>query len=152
MELLIKKSPNFTIISESDKKFYKQILDDSNAIYKGFNSQSKRLNSDSSNKWEFIKNDLFSIAKQQFDSTNDEDNLETSILINEKNGSSIGQKVELLPSNPNSLLEMLQLSIASYQAGNKNEYNKINCILDELLKLKKIKKRELKTIYKSIGF
>ena len=46
---------------------------------------------------------------------------------------------------------MLQLSIGSYQAGNKNEFNKIHSILDELVKMKKIKKRELKAIYKDIG-
>ena len=76
-----------------------------------FDSSQKRLNSDASDKWRFIKNELLSSTKT---------------------GSSVN--VELLPSNSHSLVEMLQLSIASYQSGNKNEYNKINAILDELLK------------------
>uniref|UniRef100_A0A1I7WHU1 Transcriptional regulator n=1 Tax=Heterorhabditis bacteriophora TaxID=37862 RepID=A0A1I7WHU1_HETBA len=59
--------------------------------------------------------------------------------------------IDFLPSNPNSLLEMLQLSAESYQAGNENGFNKIHRILDELLKMKEIKKHELKTIYKNIG-
>lgn len=32
-------------------------------------------------------------------------------------------------------MEMLQLSITSYNAGNENKYNTINSISDELLKL-----------------
>ena len=134
LELLLKKSPNFTLISDTDKQFYKEILMDSNGIHYGFDSNNKRYNSDRSEKWKFIKNELFV----------------TSNEINQKTGSSLN--VEFLPSDPNSLVEMLQLSIASYQAGNKNEYNKINCILDELVKIKTIKKRQLKTIYKNIGF
>lgn len=35
----------------------------------------------------------------------------------------------------NSLLEIIQLLKASYQTKNKNEYNKINCILDKLIKI-----------------
>ena len=72
------------MISNEDKQFYKQILDDSNAIYQKFDSNQKRLNSDPSDKWRFIKNEL---------------------LTSTKTGSSIS--VELLPSNSNSLVEML---------------------------------------------
>lgn len=46
---------------------------------------------------------------------------------------------------------MLQLLIAFYKVGNENEYNKTNCILDKLLKLKIIKKKELKATYKNLG-
>ena len=129
LELLLKKSPNFTVISDSDKQLYKQILDDSRAIYQGFDLKTKRMNSDCTEKWNFIKNELFAPPKT---------------------GSSLN--VEFLPSDANSLVEMLQLSIASYQAGNKNECNKINCILDELVKIKTIKKWQLKNIYKNLGF
>lgn len=137
LELMLKKAPNFTIINDDDIKNYFQILKDSNGVYQGFDTNSKRLNSDSSEKWKFIKDNFFS-----------KNNISTS----SKTGGLIGQQnIQILPSNPNSLLEMLQLSTASYQAGNENEYNKINSILDELLRLKIIKKRQLKMIYKNIN-
>ena len=59
MELLLKKSPNSIHVTDEDIKCYKQILDDSNAIYQGFDSTQKRLNSDASNKWKFIKEQIF---------------------------------------------------------------------------------------------
>ena len=63
LKLLIKKTPNLTLISNEDKQFYKQILDDSNAIYQKFDSNQKRLNSDASDKWRFIKNELLTSTK-----------------------------------------------------------------------------------------
>jgi hypothetical protein len=139
LELLLKKSPNLTLISEDDKHFYKQILDDSNAIYQGFNSNSKRLNANSSEIWKFIKNEL----------------------LNSKSEEKIDNSNKALPSDPNELTKMLQQSITSYKSGKdkeieppdlKDEHNKIKAILDELVKIKKIKKEELEVIYENIGF
>jgi hypothetical protein len=127
LELLTKKSLNLTLITDEDKKFYKQILDDSNAIYRNFDSTQKYLNSNSSDMWKFIKSEYLT-----------------------KKGSSL-QRVQILPSNGNSLIEQLQLSLASYKAGNNGEYNKINAIIDELLKIKVFKKRDLTYVYKTIG-
>lgn len=51
-----------------------------------------------------------------------------------KTNSSIENQPMLL-LDLNSLLEIIQLLKASYQTKNKNEYNKINCILDKLIKI-----------------
>lgn len=63
LELLTKKSPNWTLIKENDKQIYNHILINSNAIYQKFDSKSKRLNSDESEKWKFIRNELQSTLK-----------------------------------------------------------------------------------------
>lgn len=139
MELLTKTKPNLILITDTDKESYKQILLDSNGHHK---KDSKDWASDRSDKWKFIKDELKLTEKN-------------------KTGSSIGKKVlplketllqqfpvEILPSDVNSLMKMLQLSIASYRAGNKSEFNKINYILDELLRKRAIKKHDLIEFYK----
>jgi hypothetical protein len=65
MELLLKKSPNFNLVDAEDKKAYKQILSESNAIYQGFNSSQKKLNSDRTEKWHFIKTELIDKSLQR---------------------------------------------------------------------------------------
>ncbi|CAP21365.1 Protein CBG24839, partial [Caenorhabditis briggsae] len=65
--------------------------------------------------------------------------------------STSGSSISFIPSNTNSLIDSLRLSIGSYQAGNKDEYNKIHAMLDELVKQKVIKKKDLGVIYLNIG-
>lgn len=55
LELLLKKSPNFSLYSDDDIEFYKQILDDSKSIYQVFYSSKKRLNTKSGNIHEKVK-------------------------------------------------------------------------------------------------
>ena len=56
LELLLKKKPNFVLITDEDKQNYFRILDDSNGVYQGFDpSTSNRLNSGPSEKWKFIR-------------------------------------------------------------------------------------------------
>ena len=134
LELLIKKSPNLSKLTQSDKQNYREILFCSNALYQGFDNTSKRYNADASGKWKFIKSNYF-VAKQQGQSQD----------------TSTGSSIDFLPSNVDSLINSLRLSIGSYQAGNKSEFNKIHAILDELLRQKKIKKKDLPCIYLNIG-
>ncbi|CAP20529.1 Protein CBG23763 [Caenorhabditis briggsae] len=65
--------------------------------------------------------------------------------------STSGSSISFIPSNTNSLIDSLRLSIGSYQAGNKDEYNKIHAMLDELVKQKVIKKKDLGVIYLNIA-
>lgn len=58
--------------------------------------------------------------------------------------------VTFLPSDPKELVKQLQLSLASYNAGNNGEFNKINAILDGLLKMKTITKNDYIKIHKNI--
>ncbi|CAP20728.1 Protein CBG24021 [Caenorhabditis briggsae] len=135
MELLIKKSPDLKKIQSDDISNYQKILFCSNALYQGFDNTSKKYNSDSSDKWKFIKKHYF-VTKDKNTSTVD--------------GSSIKPSFNFIPSDTNSLINSLRLSIASFQAGNNGEYNKINAILDELVRQKKIRKKDLGVIYLNI--
>ncbi|CAP34047.1 Protein CBG15911 [Caenorhabditis briggsae] len=135
MELLLKKSPDLNKVTTEDSSNYKKILLCSNALYQGFDKNSKRYNADSSDKWAFIKSKYF-VAKTP-----------TTAGTSSTSGSSIS----FIPSNTNSLIDSLRLSIGSYQAGNKDEYNKIHAMLDELVKQKVIKKKDLGVIYLNIG-
>jgi hypothetical protein len=133
MELLTKKSLDMDKIIEEDKEDYKRKLIDTNALYQTFDPNiSKKLNSDSSEKWKFISTELF------------------PNLVKKKGGTIGDKNTTFLPSDPNSLINQLKLSIASYTAGNNGEYNKINSILDELLKQKVITMNKHKKIIKNI--
>lgn len=61
-----------------------------------------------------------------------------------------GKGLEFLPSDPAQLLEQLKLSLASNQAGNTGERNRIVSILETLLGMGVITKNDYKTIAPSI--
>uniref|UniRef100_A0A1I7X5T4 BRCT domain-containing protein n=1 Tax=Heterorhabditis bacteriophora TaxID=37862 RepID=A0A1I7X5T4_HETBA len=149
MELLTKKSPNFKKIQNDDTQNYREILLCSNALYQGFDKNSKRYNADASDKWKFIKANYF-VAKPQGQSSQQSQQSQNS-QSSASSTLSQGSSISFIPSNPNSLIDSLRLSIGSYQAGNTNEYNKIHVILDELVRQKKIKKKDLGVIYLNIG-
>jgi hypothetical protein len=131
LELLTKKSPNENLYNNPhDLNAYKQILFDTNAIYREFDPAKGRINGDKSYKW--------SLAKRLIDSIS----------------SSTGRGIELLPQDPNVLIDMLYLSFSSLNAGNTSatEYNKIFVILDELLRQKVINKTDYWKISRSITF
>jgi hypothetical protein len=128
MELLTKKDPNSELCIEEDYEDYKEILEKTNAIYQGFNRESNKVNSDKSEKWKLIKT-LFS-------------------HLFKKSGGKLN--TTFLPSDPKSLVDQLQLSLASYTAGNNGEYNKINAILDELVKQKILTKNDYIKIHRNV--
>ena len=57
-----------------------------------------------------------------------------------------GTKTIVIPSNPNALLERLDLLMASREAGNTGTRNELVSICDELLRQKIINKNEYKNI------
>jgi hypothetical protein len=128
MELLTKKDPNEDICIEEDYEDYKEILEKTSAIYQGFNRESNKVNSDKSEKWKLIKTLLPHLFK--------------------KSGGKLN--TTFLPSDPKSLVDQLHLSLASYHAGNDGEYNKINVILDELVKQKIITKNDYIKIHRNV--
>lgn len=129
MELLTKTDPNIEILTDQDIKDYKEILEKTNAIYQNADPSSKRLASDKSAKWVIIRDKLFPNTIK-------------------KSGGNLN--VTFLPSDPKELVKQLQLSLASYSAGNNGEFNKINAILDGLLKMKTITKNDYIKIHKNI--
>ena len=129
MELLTKTDPKIEILTENDINDYKEILEKTNGIYQNADPSSKRFASDKSPKWVIISNKLFPNTIK-------------------KSGGKLN--VTFLPSDPRELVDQLQLSLASYRAGNNGEFNKINAILDELLKMKTITKNDFIKIHKNL--
>lgn len=129
MELLTKTDPESEIFTDQDVKDYKEILEKTNAIFQNADPSSKRLASDRSAKWVIISEKLFPNRIK-------------------KSGGNLN--VTFLPSDPKELVNQLQLSLASYSAGNNGEFNKINAILDGLLKMKTITKNDYIKIHKNI--
>ena len=129
MELLTKTDPNIEICTEKDINNYKEILEKTNGIYQNADPSSKRFASDRSAKWVIISNKLFPNTIK-------------------KSGGKLN--ITFLPSDPRELVDQLQLSLASYRAGNNGEFNKINAILDELLKMKTITKNDFIKIHKNL--
>ena len=130
MELLTKKDPNLDLCIEEDYEDYKEILVNTNALYQNFDPSTKKVNSDRSEKWSLITNKLF------------------PSLVKKKGGKI--KSITFLPSDPESLVNQLQLSLASYSAGNNGEYNKINAILDQLVKHKIITKNDYIKIHRNV--
>jgi hypothetical protein len=132
MELLTKKDPDLDKCIEEDYEDYKEILNSTNAIYQNADSSTRKLASDRSEKWKLIRDQLLS-------------------HLFKKTGGKLGDKnITFLSSDPNSLVEQLRLSLASYNAGNNGEYNKINAILDELVNQKIITKNKYQKIYDNV--
>ena len=69
-------------------------------------------------------------------------------LVKKKGGKL--KNVTFLSNDPVALLNQLKLSLASKSAGNNGEYNKINAILDELLRQKIISKTDFIKIHRNI--
>ena len=147
MELLTKKSPNLNKIQKEDTQNYREILLCSNALYHGFDDTTKRYNADASDKWKFIKANFITKTPSNTPRTSQP----TQQTSQGSSTLSQGSSISFIPSNTNSLIDSLRLSVGSYQAGNKSEFNKIHAILDELVRQKKIKKKDLGVIYLNIG-
>lgn len=123
-ELLLRKKPNLTIISDKDKLTYKDILYCTNAHKRNFNP-SDQIKGDKSIKYKEIIKPLF--ADQ---------------LLNEMHPK-VGGKLPTLKKynrntdlvywdDPNELIERLKLLVASKNAGNTNHDNEIISIIEEL--------------------
>lgn len=135
MELMTKPTPIESKISETDFQHYKQILSDTNAMYVGFQTENMLVPFNKSLKYKLIKEKLFpNLFNKNFSEST----------------SGQGCSNIILPSNPNQLVDQLKLSVSSYQAGNNGEFNRINAILDSLLKMNIISNCEFNKIYKNV--
>lgn len=151
MELLTKANPDMNKIIEEDLVNYKQILDDTNAIYTGFDRKNRVIPFNNSSKFKLIRDKLFpEILKSTSSNLNILDPLNTSNTSNTFNTSGNGITEIILSSNPNDLVDQLKLSVSSFNAGNNGEYNRINSILDLLYKKDIIGIDKYKKIYSNI--
>ena len=130
-ELITSKTPDSEIYTLHDIDSYKTILVNTNAIV---NPETGKVRSSSGEKYRNIIKPIYDEYLKPKKST----------TAPQKNGKGITNR--LMPSDPNALVEMLTLRVASYQAGNTGVRNEIVDISDELLRLGILDKASYKTI------
>ena len=113
-ELLMSKNPNTFYITDDDYNEYSKLMVKTNALHKDYNPKNPYPRSNKGNKWNLIK-EIW---------VNRED-------IRKKEGYN-GSGVVVIPSDPNALLERLDLLLASQEAGHTGVRNELVSICDEL--------------------
>ena len=107
-ELIMSKNPqNFTDI---DYDNYKYLIITSNALHRGDNPKNPYPKASGSYKWVFLLSPIWKSKKKEYE----------------------GEGVVVIPSDPNALLERLDLLLASQEAGHTGVRNELVSICDEL--------------------
>ena len=106
-ELIMSKNPDPEYFTKDDYKNYAKLMVKTNALYRDNNPKSSRPKSSKSDKWNLIR------------------------LIWAKRGEYEGEGVVVIPSDPNALLERLDLLLASQEAGHTGVGNELVSICDE---------------------
>ena len=115
-ELIMEDKPNPKKYTEEDLKRYGDLLFKTNAMNQDFNPNNPYPRASRSNKWQDI----------------------VSLIWAEKTAgkkigeTSVGKGVVVIPSDPNALLERLDLLLASQEAGHTGVRNELVSICDEL--------------------
>ena len=105
-ELIMSKTPEY--FTKEDYENYAKLIVKTNALYRDNNPKSSHPKSSRSDKWNLIR------------------------LIWAKRGEYEGKGVVVIPSDPNALLERLDLLLASQEAGHTGVGNELVSICDEL--------------------
>ena len=113
-ELLMSKDPNTYYVDDDDYNEYSKLMVKTNALHKDYNPKNPYPRSNRGNKWNLIRNIW----------ANRED-------IRKEEGYE-GSGVVVIPSDPNALLERLDLLLASQEAGHTGVRNELVSICDEL--------------------
>ena len=160
MELLASVHPDREKMTDEDVVTFKNILTDTNAIYQNSDPKTGKLASSKGARWALIK-DLFpellkkqggSLLNCQRQEHSNYQRQEPSYYRRQEHSDNTGGRndVTFLPENPDALVNQLRLSIASMRAGNTGEFNKINAILDELIRTNNISNNDFKKIYRNL--
>ena len=113
-ELLLSKNPNIDNFNTNDYKEYAKLMVKTNALHRGNNPNNPHPKSSGGNKWSLIS-EIWAYRKDI-----------------KKNEGYEGEGVVVIPSNPNALLERLDLLLASQEAGHTGVRNELVSICDEL--------------------
>ena len=107
-ELIMSKNPqNFT---DMDYDKYKYLIITSNVLHRGDNPANPYPKASGSYKWTFLLGPIWKSKKKEYE----------------------GEGVVVIPSDPNALLERLDLLLASQEAGHTGVRNELVSICDEL--------------------
>jgi len=132
-ELITSKTPDSNIYSSQDIDSYETILLSTNAI---INPDTRKVKSSSGEKYKNIIKPVYEKYVKPKKTT------KIPLRTPEKKGEGIA----LMPSDPNTLVNMLSLRVASYKAGNTGVKNEIIDLADELLRQGVIDKEYYKTL------
>ena len=113
-ELLMSKNPNTHYVDDDDYNEYSKLMVKTSALHKDYNPKNPYPRSSGGDKWNLIRPIW----------ANRED-------IRKKEGYE-GSGVVVIPSDPNALLERLDLLLASQEAGHTGVRNELISICDEL--------------------
>ena len=113
-ELLMSKDPKTYYVDDDDYNEYSKLMVKTNALHKDYDPKNPYPRSNRGNKWNLIR-DIWA---------NRED-------IRKEEGYE-GSGVVVIPSDPNALLERLDLLLASQEAGHTGVRNELVSICDEL--------------------
>ena len=125
-ELIVSNEPDDRIYDDDDLDNYTEIMIKTNAMRREYDPANPRPRSSTSWKWKKVVKGIWDEYKASFGGT--------------------GTKTIVIPSDPNALLERLDLLMASREAGNTGTRNELVSICDELLRQKIINKNEYKNI------
>ena len=133
-ELIMKDEPQEGIYTDEDFLNYGRILKQTNAIYQGNNPNQNKPKSSKSTKWKkLIKPIWEEIKKQEEDETEDEEEGNAySLFDDDPQPGTSGSGLKILPSDPNALIDRVDLLFSSKKAGHTGVRNEIVSILDEL--------------------
>ena len=113
-ELLMSKNPDDDYFDENDYDEYAKMMVKTNALHKDYNPNNPYPRSSRSDKWYLISQ------------------IWTNREYTKKKEGYEGKGVVVIPSNPNALLERLDLLLASQEAGHTGVRNELVSICDEL--------------------
>ena len=113
-ELIMEDKPNKTKPTEMDKAAYRDLLIKTNAMYRNFDPDTNSPRSSGSYKWTNIISPIWSAH------------------MGRRIKAMKGKGVVVIPSDPNALLERLDLLLASQDAGHTGVGNELVSICDEL--------------------
>ena len=115
-ELIMKAEPDREKYEQKDLKEYGKLLIKTNALHHDFNPNNSYPRSSSSYKWEKILSPIWKEMKEEKEAAK----------------KTAGKGVVVISSDPNALLERLDLLLASQEAGHTGVRNELVSICDEL--------------------
>ena len=115
-ELIMADKPDPQKYDTNDLNSYKRLLLKTNALHNGFDPNNPYPRSSSSYKWENILGPIWKEMKEEKEAAK----------------KTYGKGVVVIPSDPNALLERLDLLLASQEAGHTGVRNELVSICDEL--------------------
>ncbi|XP_065665675.1 uncharacterized protein LOC136087097 [Hydra vulgaris] len=138
-ELVTKFKPNKEVYSKEDLRNYREILIKTDALTtdkgKVRSSRSEKYNELISPIWKDIRTPILSKRKLEYGTGVKRTRIQTVIL----------------PSDPNALVEMLELRIAAWEAGNSSSRNEAVAISDELLRQGVLSKGKYEAIQNTLA-